>query len=281
MCPNLIVVTNGNYFARLILERVLDRYGSQVRAVLQIGGDYKGRAGLRSLWAVGRETAAPYVLYKVTSAYGFALAQRIYPNALFGVETQARRKGIPVYPFLAVNAEAARSLVESLQPDLLISVSCPQLIGRKILSLPRLGGINIHSSLLPAYAGLAPYFWVLSKGEQITGSTVHYMTLKFDEGNVLTQKRLAVEPGESAFHLFRRLAVLGSSCLEEAVNNALNGSPGEEQDLSAFSYYSHPKFSDYRALRKRGHVLMRMGELRNAIAEEVSRTIAVNAALAE
>jgi methionyl-tRNA formyltransferase len=230
---------------------------------------------------VGRETAAPYVLYKAISVYGFALAQRIYPNVQFGVETQARRMGIPVYPFVAVNTEAARSLVESLQPDLLISVSCPQLIGRKMLSLPRLGGINIHSSLLPAYAGLAPYFWVLSQGEKITGTTVHYMTLRFDEGNILMQKRLAIKPGESAFRLFRRLAVLGSSCLEEAVHIALNGSPGEKQDLSAFSYYSHPKFSAYRALRKRGHVLMRMGELHNAIAEEVNRTIAVNAALAE
>lgn len=276
MSPNLVVITNGNYFARLILEGVLDCYGSQVRAILQITGDYKGRTGWRSLWEVGRETATPYVAYKVASVYGFALAQRMYPGARFNVAQMAQQKGIPVYPFVAVNTDATRSLVESLRPDLLISVSCPQLIGRKMLSLPRVGGINIHSSLLPAYAGLAPYFWVLSQGERTTGTTVHYMTLKFDEGNILVQKPLAIEPHESAFHLFKRLAVLGNSCLTEAVYNALDGSPGEKQDLTRFSYYSHPKFSAYRALRQRGHVLMRVGELRHAIAEEANRLTSVD-----
>lgn len=269
MGPNLVVITNGNYFARLILEDVLKQHSSRIRAILQITGDYKGRTGLRSLWAVGRETAAPYVAYKVISLYGFALAQRMYSHAQFSVRKQAEQIGIPVHSARAVNSDAARSLVESLQPDLLISVSCPQLIGRKMLSLARLGGINIHSSLLPAYAGLAPYFWVLSRGEKITGTTVHYMTLRFDEGNILVQKRLAIESGESAFLLFRRLAVLGSSCLAEAVQAALNGYAGREQDLARYSYYSHPKFRAYQALHEHGHVLMRPHELYHAIRSEV------------
>lgn len=272
----LVIITNGNYFARLILEGVLDRYGSQVRGILQIAGDYKGRTGLRSLWAIGRETAAPYVAYKVISLYGFALASRIYPQAQFGVETQAQRRGIPLRSFVAVNTDAARSFVESLHPDLLVSVSCPQLISRKMLSLAPLGGINIHSSLLPAYAGLAPYFWVLSRGEEVTGTTVHYMSNKFDEGNILVQRQLAIKPGESAFHLFKRLALLGSSSLADAVPLALDRSPGDKQDLSRSSYYSHPKFSAYRALRQRGHVLMRLSELRSVIDEEAHRSAQAN-----
>ena len=272
MNSNLVIITNGNYFARLILEGVLDRYGRHVRAILQITGDYKGRTGLRSLWAVGRATASPYLAYKATSVYGFALAQRRYPDAQFSAEKQARAKGIPFHKFAAVNAEDARSLVASLRPDLLISVSCPQMIGRKMLSLARLGGINIHSSLLPAYAGLAPYFWVLSQGENVTGTTVHYMTLKFDDGHILVQKRLSIDPGESAFHLFKRLSGLGSASSPEAVHNALTGATGEKQDLSDYTYYSHPTFNAYRALIKNGHVLMRLAELRHAIAEELHRS---------
>lgn len=271
MTHNLVVITNGNYFARLILEGVLDRYTSQVRQILVITGDYQGRTGLRALWTVGRQTAAPYVAYKAFSVYAFALAQRLYPDAEFSVARQAQRRGIPVAWLPVVSADAARSLVASAQPDLLISVSCPQLIGRKMLALSRLGGINIHSSLLPAYAGLAPYFWVLSQGERITGTTVHYMTQKFDEGNILAQRSLAIEPGESAFHLFRRLALLGSGALLEAVDHALAGWPGDRQDLSRYSYFSHPKFSAYWALRRRGHVLMRPGELWQAIQAEVAR----------
>lgn len=277
MTHRLVVITNGNYFARLILEGVLDRYTSQVKQVLVITGDYKGRTGLRALWAVGRQTAAPYVAYKVLSVYAFALAQRLYPNAEFSVARQAERRGIPVAWLPAVNTDAARSLVAAAQPDLLISVSCPQLIGRKMLSLARLGGINIHSSLLPAYAGLAPYFWVLSQGERTTGTTVHYMTQKFDEGHILAQRSLAIEPQESAFHLFRRLALLGSDALLEAVDRALAGWPGAPQDLSRYSYFSHPKFSAYWALRRRGHVLMRSGELWEAIQVEATRARAAEA----
>lgn len=272
MTHRLVIITNGNYFARLILEGVLDRYTPQVKQILVITGDYKGRTGLRALWAVGRKTAAPYVAYKVLSVYAFALAQRLRPDAEFTVAQQAHRWGIPVAWLPAVNTDAARSLVGLAQPDLLISVSCPQLIGRKMLALARLGGINIHSSLLPAYAGLAPYFWVLSQGERTTGTTVHYMTQKFDEGNILAQRSLAIEPKESAFHLFRRLAVLGSDALMEAVDHALRGWSGDPQDMSRYSYFSHPKFSAYWALRRRGHVLMRPGELWEAVQAEVTRS---------
>jgi folate-dependent phosphoribosylglycinamide formyltransferase PurN len=253
------------------LEEVLRRYGDQVSAILQITGDYKGRTGLRSLLAVGRETATPYMAYKITSTLAFALAQRIYPNAEFSVKRQAQRTGIPFHSFVAVNSDAARSLVDSLRPDLLISVSCPQYIGRKMLSSFRLGGINIHSSLLPMYAGLAPYFWVLSQGERITGTTVHYLTPRFDRGDILVQRQLSIEPGESALHLFKRLSVLGGYCLLEAVTSALNGSPGIKQDLTRYSYFSHPNPSAYQALLGHGHVLMRLRELRDVISEELNR----------
>jgi hypothetical protein len=59
----------------------------------------------------------------------------------------------------------------------------------------------------------------------------------------------------------------------EAVQNAFKGSPGQKQDLSGYSYYSHPKFNAYQALRRQGHVLIRLYELRDAIEEEAKRSI--------
>ncbi len=259
--PRFVVLTNGNYFARLILEGLISRYADDICGIVVVTGDYKGRTGLNSLWEVGRTTALPYLLYKVFTTVFFKLAQLWAPGVAFSVEQQAKQKGIPIQQAISVKSPDVLARIESQQPDLIVSVSCPQLIGKRILSSARLGGINIHSSLLPAYAGLAPYYWVLSVGERETGTTVHYMTQRFDEGNILVQKRTPIEPGESAFHLFRRLALLGRDALMEGAELALAGSEGTRQDLTGYTYFSNPTFRSHLSLRRNGHVLVRVSEL--------------------
>jgi len=92
-------------------------------------------------------------------------------------------------------------------------VSCPQRIKKDLLNLAQKAAINIHSSILPRYAGLAPYYWVLVNGEPETGVSVHYMTENFDEGNIIVQKKSVVRPGISAFNLFLKLANIGGEAL--------------------------------------------------------------------
>ncbi len=270
MKAKIVIITNGNYFARLILERVIRRYSDSICGFLIVTGDYKGRTRLHTLWELAKSTATPYLVYKVFTHLVFESAQCLFPHAILSVERQAQEVERPICKSVSVNSEAARSWVASLEPDLLVSVSCPQLIGREMLSMAKLGGINIHSSLLPTYAGLAPYYWVLSAGERNTGTTVHYMTLRFDAGNVLVQRQVVIEPGESAFHLFKRLAQLGSEALEEAVLMTLEGVGGIEQDLERYTYYSHPTFKSYLDLRRHGHVLVRAGELIETVRSGVS-----------
>lgn len=266
----IIVVTNGNYFARLILDDLFRHQHESITGVLIVSGDYKARKGMRAVWEIGKITTFPYLIYKVLIMGCFALAQCRYRKSSFGVDRLADSFGIAVKTVVSVNSHEAIEWVKRRNPDLLVSVSCPQMIGRKMLALGRLGGLNIHSSLLPAYAGLAPYFWVLSKGEKITGTTVHYMSLKFDDGNTLSQKRLEITPGESAFNLFIRLAGLGRQALLDAVEMALTGNAGVKQDKSRYTYFSHPDFPSYVMLRRRGHCLLRIRELLAVIKREVA-----------
>lgn len=270
MDNKLVVITNGNYFARLVLDKLFENRAAQLAGVLVITGDYKKRGKLSALYELSKCTTMPYLLYKMMTYGVFVVAERLYPKACLSVEKLAAAKGVPTYESVAVNTEAARAWVAGLGPDLLISVSCPQLIGRKMLSIPRLGGVNIHSSLLPSYAGLAPYFWVLSAGEKRAGTTVHYMTDGFDKGNILRQESLAVEPRESAFCLFERLAKLGSDVLDQAVTLALDGAEGTKQDLEDYTYFSHPTFKAYRSLRRHGFRLARTRELFRTIRQETT-----------
>lgn len=270
--PNrLVVITNGNYFARLILDGVLSHYSNQIVGILIITGDYKARTSLRALWELGRVTAWPYIGYKLMTYVAFSLAQRLYPQAAFSVRSLAKDKGIPVRESVSVKSPDVLEWLTSQSADLLVSVSCPQMIGRKLLAASRLGGINIHSSLLPQYAGIAPYYWVLAAGERETGTSVHYMTLKFDEGNILAQRRVVIEPAESAFDLFKRLAIAGNEAMQEALPMALAENPGVKQDLTGYTYYSNPSFESYRALRLNRHVLVRVSEVLATIREEIHR----------
>jgi hypothetical protein len=160
-----------------------------------------------------------------------------------------------------VDAECVQRSLAEARPDVIVSVSCPQKIGSELISLARRAAINIHSSLLPRYAGLAPYFWVLSRGEAETGVTVHHMTSTFDAGNVLTQRRLPVRPGVSAFALFEELARAGGEGLVEAIEAAAHGCVGDEQRHADRSYFSHPTFGSYLELRRRGHRLIALSDL--------------------
>jgi methionyl-tRNA formyltransferase len=95
------------------------------------------------------------------------------------------------------------------------------------------------------------------------------MTQKFDEGNILVQKRLPIESGISAFKLFSSLADLGNQALSEAVDMAISGDPGRPQDLSKKSYFSHPTTESYRELRSNGFRIMRLREMWETIRKEV------------
>jgi methionyl-tRNA formyltransferase len=263
----IVVITNGNYFSRLLLEGLINEFREDVAIVLIITGDYNGRTGLAALGQLIRVTALPYLIYKVASIAVFSIAQRLRPSVPYVVEALARKNAIPVARFATVQCKGAIESVEAAQPDIIVSVSCPQLVPERILAAARCGGINIHGSLLPRFAGLAPYFWVLAEGESSTGITVHYMTKRFDEGNILGQHRVATEPSDSAFALFCRLARAGAPLLVSCLRRALAGDVGVSQSRSESRRFSHPKLRSYVRLRSRGHHLARFGEFWRAVFE--------------
>ena len=261
----LIVITNGNLFACRILRKLLTQRRELISGLVLVTGDYRGRNGLQALIEWSKVTSPAYVLYKVFTYLLSAVITIIHPRSLVTVDRLARKLEIPAITTVSIKSPEIQEWIVSQHPDLLVSVSCPQMIGKQLLSQARLGGINIHSSLLPAYAGLAPYFWVLSEGEVQSGITVHYMTLNFDQGNVLTQRRVVIDQGESAFHLFTRLADEGSEALYEAVELTLSGEPGMMQDLSNYTYFSNPTQNAYLNLRRRGHSLIKPNDVKNFI----------------
>lgn len=267
----IAIITNGNYFSSLILEQLLDSDDYDICCAIVVTGDYVGRSGLRALRPLAKVTAFPYLAYKILTMIAFRIAQLLRPRAIYAVADSLRAKSIVTMVVPKINTPEVTAFLKQHSPDLLVSVSCPQRIKGTLLSIPAFGSINIHSSLLPRYAGLAPYYWVLSHGEVTTGVTVHYMTDNFDDGDILVQETLAIPAQTTAFALFRQLSVIGSAALLRAVELALKKYPGTKQTLQARSYYSHPSSESYKQLRKFDHRLWRISDFVHAIANPVNK----------
>jgi folate-dependent phosphoribosylglycinamide formyltransferase PurN len=253
-----MIVTNGNFFASRIISGLLSSLNTKAVGILEISGDYSGRTGIRSLLWVASKTTLPYLLYKIAVIGATKIGKWTRGTDGRSGERQGPENRASV---VRVSDAKAAAFINEFKPDVLVSISCPQRIPESILGLARICAVNIHSSLLPRYAGLAPYYWVLANNEAKTGTTVHYMTAKFDEGRILCQRAVTIEKGQSAFSLFLTLADEGGLALAEAIAAALNGFKGTEQILSARSYWSHPDWASYLRLRRNGFRLVRLREL--------------------
>lgn len=88
------------------------------------------------------------------------------------------------------------SFLVPLRPDLLVSYRLPRIVPQRVLDCFSEGGINIHPSLLPRYAGADPWFAVYYNMERESGVTIHRMTDRPDGGNILAQKSFPINPGD-------------------------------------------------------------------------------------
>jgi methionyl-tRNA formyltransferase len=159
----------------------------------------------------------------------------------------AKEKGVPVLTPENVNTPEWRERIAAMKPDLILSVYYRNMIGTKILDLPRLGAWNMHGSLLPKFRGRAPLNWAILKGETETGVTLHEMAEKPDAGGIVGQQSVPIGPDETAVEVFKKMVHAAETVLHRSMKNLLSGKPKlTPQDLSAGSYYGRRTPEDGR-----------------------------------
>lgn len=143
--------------------------------------------------------------------------------------------------------------LKEIAPDLIVSYSAPSVFKPALLSIPRFGCINLHCSLLPKYAGLLPSFWVLFKGENKTGATVHYMDDRIDNGKIIIQEVVSIDPSMSMYDVIRKTKTVGGQLMVKVVNSLQHGLlPTEPNNAEEGSYYSWPSIEEMKSFRKKG-----------------------------
>ena len=106
--------------------------------------------------------------------------------------------GLDIWTPESVNLPESQARLASLAADLLVVCDYGEILRPATLATTRLGGINLHGSLLPKYRGAAPVQWAILNGETETGNTVIQMTPGLDAGPCLAQERTPIDPDEDA-----------------------------------------------------------------------------------
>ena len=95
-----------------------------------------------------------------------------------------------------------REEFQSLNADLAILAFVTHIVPPQIFSLPKLGSICFHPSLLPKYRGASALNWALINGESFTGLTLFWVDQGIDTGPILLQKEVKVEPDDTTGSLY-------------------------------------------------------------------------------
>lgn len=139
------------------------------------------------------------------------------------VKEYALSQNIPVFQPEKLRDGEAMKTVEALAPELIVVAAYGRILPDEMLAYPKLGCINVHSSLLPKFRGAAPINWAILTGEQITGVTIMHMAHELDAGDIILQGTTPIDPNETAEELYNRLAELGGELAVEAVAALANG----------------------------------------------------------
>ena len=134
------------------------------------------------------------------------------------VKKTAADFGLKVVQPHSVKTSEFINLLTDHNPDFIVVVAYGHILPESILSIPTIGPVNVHASILPKYRGPAPIQWAIINGEKQTGITTIMMDKGMDTGDILLTATEPIHPEDTAASLYDRLAVLGGKVLIETLN---------------------------------------------------------------
>jgi methionyl-tRNA formyltransferase len=133
------------------------------------------------------------------------------------VKEAALAANLHVYQPETVKSDSAQEFLKRVAPDAVVIIAYGQIIPARLLTIPRLGWINLHASLLPHYRGAAPIHWAIAKGETITGLTTMQIDAGMDTGPTLLQHELKIGADETSPELAARMSEIGAGLIVDSL----------------------------------------------------------------
>ena len=157
----------------------------------------------------------------------------------------ARLHDIPVIKPIDPNTPEVVDAVVALHPDFIFSFYYRKMLRAELLDLPKHGAYNMHGSLLPKYRGRVPVNWAIIKGETETGATLHRMTEKPDNGDIVDQTAVPILPDDTALDVFHKVSCAAEITLHRALPKLVSGNATfRKQDLGLGGYFGGRRATD-------------------------------------
>jgi methionyl-tRNA formyltransferase len=230
-------------------ERVLAERGADVARVYVVPPLYKGQTSRAAAWRYFRTFGVRDTVRLARRVAAARLHRRSIASvcARWGVSTAVARD---------VNADRFLDELRSLEPDVVVSVSCPQIFRRPLIEAGAMGCLNIHGANLPEYRGVMPSFWMLANGEREAGISIYFVNEQIDAGEVCGRRSFEILPGETLDDFLIRSKDIAAELLLDVLGSLERGAVVREPlDLASGSYYSWPDRAAVKRLRASGHAL--------------------------
>lgn len=258
----IFITQNDPFYVRCFFEEFFRIYPhiEEIQAVV-----IQNPMGKRSFFALLKQM---YTFYGLIDFFRMGLRyfktkslnklSYVYPKSeWFGLKQLCQAKNITVLYQNGLHQPEFLDELRRKDLDLIISVAAPTIFKQELIELPRLGCINIHHAPLPRYRGMMPNFWQLYHGEKSVGITIHKIDSKIDEGEIILQRQVLINPSESLDALIKRTKRLGAHYLLEAIKMIQNGRVRYKKNRpEEGSYFSFPKREDVRKFRGMGYRLL-------------------------
>jgi len=249
-----VLITNGNLLSLLSLGEFLRRYHRHIAAVFvttRLPSQKSNLLGVLSMW---RHSGFAYTHFKLLT--NMLLPRRLCRRALpTGVVDFLQRLNSPAQVIYTANINRPEMIdqVEHLGPEVLLSFSATTRFRDPLIATASRVALNAHYALLPAYAGLSPYFWYLRNREPECGVTLHRITSKLDAGPIIEQRRFSMEHHQTVFSVLLEQTANVSPMLLRFYEGASSEQDARLQDLSRRTYFRHPTRADVAELFRHGH----------------------------
>lgn len=138
------------------------------------------------------------------------------------VADMAKRLGIKLYQPKSLKSRKVMDNIKSYKPDIIVVIAYGKILPKELLDMPKLGCINVHSSLLPKYRGAAPMNWAIVNGEKYTGVTTMFINEDLDAGDMLLKAEIKIEYEDNSITLHNKLAPLGAELLLKTIEGLKN-----------------------------------------------------------
>ncbi|GIG56505.1 methionyl-tRNA formyltransferase [Longispora fulva] len=170
--------------------------------------------------------------------------ERIWSDS---VADLAGEHGVPVLVRERPDDEELLAALKAADPDVIVATNWRTWIPPTIFELPRYGTLNVHDSLLPAYAGFSPLIWALINGEKEVGVTAHMMDPTLDAGDIVLQRAVPVGERDTTADLFHKtLALFGPITVDGLDLIASGRTDWVPQDRSKASFFHKRADEDLR-----------------------------------